>query len=424
MEESIDDKKLLELEEKEQYNSYQEELGFAKELNILRNDFYYQMDGDVDSFLLIDFLYSPLDTLSGDAYTSRKLDEYRTFYLVVDGMGKGLSASLTSMIMTSFTNHIIDKMIQHDHFDLYLLVHETLHYIKKILLEEEALSIDYIVIDRELNDINYAKFSMPPLLMQTKEGEVIRLRSNNPPMSKYQDDFKVSSYDIQNIEKFLFYSDGIVENTTICEGMPYSDFIEEDFRTSFTKREFIDKMYQKMSDQEDDYTLTFINRLDFDRDSCIARKEFDSSLAEVEVANEWYSEVWTGLSENVKVAYRAGVVFTELYMNAYEHGNLGIDSSTKHKLIEEDTYLDALLETEKGNSKKIIVTLDKVTHSSSTYIVTKITDEGKGFDTQILSEIFRNSKSFNGRGVFVSRKNSMGIYYNVKGNTVLFLSKI
>ena len=51
-------------------------------------------------------------------------------------------------------------------------------------------------------------------------------------------------------------------------------------------------------------------------------------------------------------------------------------------------------------------------------------DEGEGFDTQILSQIFRNSKKFNGRGVLVSRKNSMGIYYNSKGNCVLFLNKI
>ena len=57
-------------------------------------------------------------------------------------------------------------------------------------------------------------------------------------------------------------------------------------------------------------------------------------------------------------------------------------------------------------------------------MVTQITDEGDGFDTQILSEIFRNSKIFNGRGVFISRKNSLGIYYNTKGNLVLYINKI
>jgi hypothetical protein len=66
----------------------------------------------------------------------------------------------------------------------------------------------------------------------------------------------------------------------------------------------------------------------------------------------------------------------------------------------------------------------KIQHCDSSYIITKIVDEGNGFDTQVLSEIFRNSDTFNGRGVFVSRKNSLGIYYNAKGNSVLFLHKV
>ena len=55
---------------------------------------------------LVDFLYQPLDVMSGDAYCARRIDKSSTFYLMVDGMGKGLSASLTAMIMTSFVNHI------------------------------------------------------------------------------------------------------------------------------------------------------------------------------------------------------------------------------------------------------------------------------------------------------------------------------
>lgn len=61
---------------------------------------------------------------------------------------------------------------------------------------------------------------------------------------------------------------------------------------------------------------------------------------------------------------------------------------------------------------------------ANTYVITKIIDEGDGFDTNILSEIFRNKALFNGRGVFVSRRSSLGIYYNQKGNEVLFLHKI
>ncbi|MBC8236752.1 MAG: response regulator, partial [Helicobacteraceae bacterium] len=198
--------------EKSLYHSYQEDIGFAKELNILRNDFYYQMI-DGDTTVLVDFLYQPLDVLSGDAYCARCIAPLNSFYLMVDGMGKGLSASLTAMIMTSFVNHIIDKMLQTDSFDLAVLIHETMEYIKPILLDEEALAIDYIHIDDEEKTLYYAKFAMPVLLMENQESKIIRLKSNNGPLSKWQDTFNIDSYDISDIKKFLIYSDGIVENT-------------------------------------------------------------------------------------------------------------------------------------------------------------------------------------------------------------------
>ena len=408
--------------QKEIYNSYQEDLGFAKELNILRNDFYYQMvESNFTS--LIDFLYHPLDVLSGDAYCARRIDNQTEFYLMVDGMGKGLSASLTAMIMTSFVNHVIDNMIGVDSFDLAILIHETVEYIKPVLLEEEALAIDYIVIDNEENMLYYAKFAMPVLLMEDNDSNLIRLKSNNPPLCKWQDTFNMDSYDISQIKKLLIYSDGIVENETTDNLGPYADFIEEDFLKSFTREDLKDSFYDKITTQEDDISLIYIHRL-IQSSIDIVDISFDSTLDAIEKANEWYEDFWKSIVLDKALIDKAGLVFTELFMNAYEHGNLGISSATKHNLLEEDTYFETLIEKEKLCNKKITVKIQKIKHYAYTYVVTQITDEGMGFDTQILSEIFRNSSNFNGRGVFISRKNSLGIYYNDKGNSVLFLNKI
>ena len=414
--------KMQELEAKDEYSSYQEDLAFAKELNILRNDLYYQMlDGKCTA--LVDFSYQPLDVLSGDSYSARKIDKYKTFYLIVDGMGKGLSAALSSMLITSFINHIIDKMKYLDNFDLRRLIYESLEYIKPILLEEEALSIDYIILDSMNSNMQYAKFAMPAILLQNKENEIVKVKSNNGPISKYMVDFKVSTYDIFNINKFLFYSDGMVENTTRVKDKLYADYIEEDFIDSFTKEEIREKFLWRIDKPEDDITFIFINRLDL-IETVIAQKSFSTSMDEIENANEWYANLWDTLADDVKLSYSAAIVFTELFMNAYEHGNLGLDSATKHRLIEEDTYLDTLLKKQKSCDKQIHVTINKITHNASNYIITRIKDDGKGFDTQILSKIFRNSKTFNGRGVFVSRSSSLGIYYNGEGNSVLYLHKI
>ena len=411
--------KLKDLEEKEEYNSYQEDLAFAKELNILKNDFYYQMISQ-DTISMIDFMYKPLDTLSGDAYSARKIDEDKIFFLVVDGMGKGISASLSAMIFTSFVNHIIDIS---DDFDFHKTIYDSIEYIKPILLEEEALSVDYILLDSLSKEMSYAKFSMPVSLIQSKEGTLSKIKSNNPPISKYMYDFNISTFDTSKSIKFLFYSDGIVENTTKNEEETYADYIEDDFLNSFVKEDLRDKFLERIDVQEDDLTFIFFNKLDLNED-ILQKKVFDSSLKAIDEANEWYSDTWEAITNNQTIKYNASLVFTELFMNAYEHGNLGLTSKQKHKLLENDTYFSTLQTMQKSCHKKITIKMNKLEYMNHTYITTSIVDEGDGFDTNILSEIFRNRAKFNGRGVFVSRRYSLGIYYNSKGNEVLFLHKL
>jgi len=418
------EQKIKELEDNEAYASYQAELAFEKELNILRNDFYYQMI-DSKNISLVDFMYKPLDTLSGDSYSARRIDEHRTFYLLVDGMGKGVSASLTTITMTAFVNHLIDKMIEHESFSLHILIKEAIGFIQTILLEDEVLAIDFIYFNTRFKELEYAKFAMPPFLLQDFDDKLHKIRSNNLPLSKWTEDFNIDNISVERIEKFLFYSDGIVENQLAnAPDKTYAKFIEEDFKNSFTKEEFREKLFEKIGKQEDDLSLIFINSLDLREKNLLAHKKFPTDIAILEEANSWYESLLETLDISPRIIIKTGLVFTELFMNAYEHGNLGIDSKQKHKYMQEDIYFDKLQEIQEGNEKTIEVTVYKIVEPYSTYIVTKICDEGEGFDTQILATIFRNSKKFNGRGVFVSRKNSMGIYYNSKGNCVVYLTKI
>lgn len=411
--------RLKEYEEKEKYSIYQEDLAFAKELNILRNDFYYQMI-DMKEHAFIDFFYQPLDTLSGDAYSARSVGESKIFYFIIDGMGKGLSASLSSMLMTSFINYLIDIS---EEFDLNKIIDDSIDYIKPILLDSETISINYILHDNNIAQMSYATFSMPALLMQNTEGKIERLKSNNPPVSKYITKFQVDTYDIKNITKFLFYSDGIVENETRFSSKLYNEFIEEDFLHSYTREDMKSKILWKIDEAEDDMTFIFINRPNLS-DNLIEEKIFNCSLEEVDNAFDWYMGIWEELSDNPKHLQNSGIAFTELYMNAFEHGSLGIDANSKHQLLEEDIYFDTLAEKEKDCDLKITVSIHRIRHYSNCYIITKISDMGAGFDTAILSEIFRNANAYNGRGVFISRTSSHGIYYNSIGNSVIFLNKI
>ncbi len=418
------EKRIKALEEKDEYNTYQEDLAFSKELNIVSNDFYYQM---IDTYnnALIDFYYKPLDVLSGDAYSVRKINDNLTFYLIVDGMGKGLSASLSSMLMTSYVNHLINLIKKNgSDFDFHRLINSSLEYIKPILLDEEALAVDFIIINNKDSSINYAKFAMPSILMQDKKNNIIKLKSNNQPVSKYIRDFKISTYDTSDILKFLFYSDGIVENETNIEKQTYSNFIEDDFVNSFTKDDMVHNFLEKVESQEDDITFIFINQLNLNNNSSQIVKTFQSNLDALDEANSWYADIWSSLTEDMKLTYNASVVFTEMFMNAFEHGNLGLDSVTKHRLLTEDSYFKTLTEMQEDCDKNIIVTVNIIEHNSNKYVITQIEDEGKGFDTKILEKIFKRGNAFNGRGVYISKKSSLGIYYNSVGNSVLFLHRI
>ncbi len=414
--------KLQKLQNKEKYSTYQEELAFKKELNILRNDYYYQMiEGKCNS--IVDFLYRPLDIMSGDTYSARRITKDMTFYLIVDAMGKGISASLSCILITSYINHIIDKMNKIGNFDFYTLIEKSIEYIKPILLSDEAVAIDYILLDTLNDKLSYADFAMPAILLQTNKNEIIRIKSNNPPLSKYSVDFKISKIDIAGIMKFLFYSDGLVEFTMPSNQDTYASYIEKDFLDSFTKDDFRDKVFKNISIQEDDITFIYINRTTCTYNFMLS-KSFNSTLDNVELANNWYKNELIKMTKNENTINSAEIVFTELFMNAYEHGCLGITTNQKHDLLYKDRYFETLLSKEKDINKNISVIIKQINYGSSMYIITQITDDGQGFDTQLLSEFFQNSQAFNGRGVLISRRSSSGIYYNSKGNSVLYLNKI
>ncbi|MDD5053419.1 MAG: response regulator [Sulfuricurvum sp.] len=421
-------KKIHELQEKERYSLYQEQIAFDKELAILRNDFYYQrLECECcsdESVLIPDFIYRPLDILSGDAYSARMIDNHRTLYLLVDGMGKGVSASLSAMLMTAHINYSIDIMLENKQFDLRDLISDAMNYIRPILLDDEMLSIDFIVIDQNENKMEYAKFAMPPSLLQNLSKKITKLKSNNPPMNKYIRTFEIAQIDISSIIKFLFCTDGVVENTLKGGKGIYADHLDEDFLNSYTKEELKKYFFERIDVQEDDVTFIFINCFAFEN-KMLYHRHFTTALSALDEAGSWYELLWKkNVPDDMTMIANAQIVFTELMMNAYEHGNLGIGSQAKHELIAKDSYIDILMEREIYCVKQIDVKIYLIEKETNRYLVTQITDEGAGFDTKTLSKIFRNTAQYNGKGVYLSRQASMGLYYNKVGNSVMFLHKI
>lgn len=106
---------------------------FKKEILTLRNDLYYQFFENKKGRWFFDISYKPLHQPSGDSYSIRKVGEDKIFVFVVDAMGKGITASITSIMSSSFLNYLVDKHDKAQDFDLKICVGEYHDYIKHLI---------------------------------------------------------------------------------------------------------------------------------------------------------------------------------------------------------------------------------------------------------------------------------------------------
>ena len=405
------------LEDKVNYSNYQEDLSFKKALKVIRNDFYYKSLKQNDtSITIIDFLYSAFDTISGDTYSARRIDENRTLFFIIDGMGKGLAASISSIIECISLNRLIDDLLEYNKYiTLNKVIEKIIKHTSKSLLDEEILSASLVMLDDERKTLEHASFSMPPLLLEDKNGNISKVKSNNPPITPYTKGFKTDEISFKDIRKILIYSDGLAENSLKDENETYYKYINEDFLNSSTREDFRKKFNSRIGEQEDDVTFILIHYIPLKKSTYSLT--IDTTLSQTQEANEWFEKILSKQSSDETIKSNASLAFMELLMNAYEHGNLGLQAKQKHKLMADDKYFEFLAREELVCKKKIYIKVYRYQNS----LVVQIQDEGDGFDTKILSQIFGFNKNFCSRGILMSRNATAGIYYNKTANMISFI---
>ncbi len=416
------ERKIKTLEASREYSSAQERMAFEKELHIIRNDRYYELAAEPKDaeFLFVDICYRPLDVLSGDSFSVREIDEERDLYFIVDAMGKGISASTTAMLSTSFLNHNLDLQLSRQSYELDGFVREYLEYIQKFLLDDEMLSLIVVEFNRESEKIKIANFAMPPTLLIDRDGIFHRINGENLPVSKYVDKCKITQMDIKGFEKLLISSDGIYETVTTEEALSYR-FIEEDFKASHFKFEFEKRFFDRVEYQDDDITFLMLSRLQLHERKL---KEFTlpSTLDHIKSSFEQISGFVKGFfGLNKSSSAQFNYAFHELLMNAYEHGNLWITGEQKENCIEQDSYMQTLQTLERETFSNIYVKL----YYYKNYLIVTIKDEGKGFDlSRLRMEYLVENTKFSGRGIKSSREMLDSLFYNFKSNEVIMIKDI
>jgi len=406
------------LKYREKYNVYQQIVAYRKEISLLKNEVdKKKIELDGVKFVFNSF-YKPMEILCGDAYIYRLLFNDKLLGVIFDTMGKGLSAAVTSVLSVAFMNHAVDKGIENRDFDFKNTLISFLNYVKKVLLDEEMLSASFFLIDLTNAKCEYAHCGMPSIILKKKGGFICDIPSNNPPICKYTNDINTLCIDLKDIDSLLIASDGLAESYTKNNDI-YMNYIDDDFKCATFYNNFENLFLDKIPSFSDDVSIFYLKRLTLKKIWEI-RKELNTNIEEIQSFLKEIDEFLTIKHLKDDIISKINVSLYEFIMNAYEHGNLGIDVDKKHRLIADDMLEKYCKEMEKTCSKKIFVKYGVYVTDDKEIFVANITDEGEGFNTNMTNRALENTEYFCGRGIVLSNTFVDGLYYNLKGNEVEF----
>lgn len=404
-----------------QQRQIQEELSLKKQKNLIINDCYLKTVQADGAKWLVDVQFNPLDIMSGDIYSIRHLNANKLFCCIIDGMGHGISAALTTILSISYLNHIIDTLLEtKETYNLKTILDLYIKYIKKELFDDEIISATVAILDFQDETIEYVIFSGYPILLQTNDDRLILLKSKNLPISKYLNDYSIKKQSIANAEKILFTSDGLVEYK-LDDLTQDSHSLQQFFVTTNWLHNFVDLYIDDPTKIQDDIVAIYLKKL-----TPTYEKQFEFSVQGrfYEILNLSKTIQALLISENVQEAHVNHYinVFSEMIMNAFEHGILKL-SNQKKALMADGTYDHHLFIENQPELAVINVSLNLFSENHTRTLETVIKDPGNGFDVNKLAETLLAATSpanLQGRGIYLSKKNSDAIFYNNTGKIVTF----
>ena len=372
-----------------EYKEYQEKLIQQKQNKIMKNE----LEMFFDENYLFETYFSPKDLLTGDTIYTKKLSNDSYFASVIDAMGKGLSASLTSFNSLSFLKHSIKKAIDYNDFNFKKLVTDFVNYVQTILLDNEILCATLIYIEK--NTVYYSNFGNPPILNNT---EIIK--ANNFPIRLQCCEIKIDSFPFN--KKVLIASDGIFES-------PYQNTIYyKRLKKLYPEISFIKELsddFKKNSKQTDD--ICMVNIL---KEKNFTEKLFEDSIALTqESIDNFLKKLYI---QSIPKIEHIHYILHEILTNTYEHGILKIDNKENEKIRKKIKKID---KNELFFAKIYITKNDK-------YIKIEYSDTTEGFDVQTIKDAYY--KKYHGRGIKIIKHLSEGLFFNEKGTAIKIFLKV
>jgi serine phosphatase RsbU (regulator of sigma subunit) len=385
-----EEKEKSKLNEVISYKETQEEMATQKQLKLFSNELTIFYEND----FLIETYFHSKDILSGDGLITKRIDENRYFVAIIDAMGKGLGASLTSSNSVGFLNYVLSQALKHKDFNFPKILESFINYVKSILIENETLC--FIIGYIENNKFTFVNFGMPPIYIDRE-----KVRSNNMPLSEWSPNPKIDTIEFK--KDILMYSDGLIECWTKEEELYLKRF--KKLLPKFTFLHDIVTDFKKHAIQSDDTTIIYVKKEKFkfnkiyEKEVAISKENIDKFLKEF---------------DNFEIAKKEKVEFVlqELLMNSYEHSLLKL-GKLKDAILKDN---EIKIKGENSIEAKIDI------YEDDKFIKIEYSDNGEGFNIDILKTLSRNK--LHGRGIKMMKAITDGFFYNYKGNSVnIFIYK-
>ena len=179
----------------------EQEKAYKKQKDVLQNDLENSDIFDVNIF------YKPSDILNGDSYSIYKTLNGDILVYVLDAMGHGIGPSLTAYSISAI---IQQKIKTSNNFNS--LMESILDNVQYILTDDEQLTCGFFWFSKDLSQVEYVVAGMyAPMILD--DGKKISAKANNIPFMNFAFDFSITTIKLKNFQKFLIFTDGLVEDT-------------------------------------------------------------------------------------------------------------------------------------------------------------------------------------------------------------------
>ncbi len=403
------------------YHSRQQELARDKERHILRNEL-------ADRFLpraagsggwLVDLLHLPRDIMSGDSYAVIRTDDERLLIFLADAMGHGLSASVTSMLTTAFFNHMV-RGCACRRMGFAHLVTTTMTFAAENVLEDEVFSGLIMELDPRGTTLRFASCGMPAVLL-IRNGEVERVRGNNPPVSAFSPQVELQQLSLEGVSDILLATDGLGDAGT-RDGGSYREHLVTDLETTATAHELFTRYERACDDTANDDDITAI------RLTAVAegrgRRQFHFSaagtLSGIRDLQQQVGEVLLSAGLAGERFDQLELALGEALMNAFEHGCLGL-GQRKQDLILADEYDELLMAAETQQDKLIELFLTLLPRGARAQVWIEVVDPGTAGEATARHVEAQSAEIPSGRGFLMMRRSVDLVRRNASGNRLVLM---